>query len=132
MYTTADAEIVASGGTVEIKLIAEIQETGNVDPADKEKLDEIAAGNQIAVYLDLSVIKTVYDNSGNETGMTSLSEVADLIEVAIPIPEELKDKDGLSIYRMHNGIAEIIPEGIENANEAVNTALLRMVTSHCM
>ena len=117
MYTTADAEIVASGGTVEIKLIAKMQATGVVTQVDKEKLEEIAADNQIAIYLDLSVIKTVYDNSGNETGMTNLSEVADLIEVAIPIPDDLKDKGGLSIYRMHNDIAEIIPEGIENANE---------------
>ena len=117
MYTTADAEVVASGGTVEIKLIAEVQEAGSVSASDAEKLDEAAVGAQITMYLDLSVIKTVYDSSGNETEQTNLSEIAGLIEVAIPIPEDLQGMDGLVIYRMHNGIAEIIPEGIENANE---------------
>jgi len=117
MYTTTDAEIVASGGTVEIKLVAEVQETGSISASDAEKLDEAAAGTQITLYLDLSVIKTVYDNSGNETEQTNLSEIPALIEVAIPIPEDLQGMDGLVIYRMHNGIAEIIPEGIENANE---------------
>ena len=117
MYTTADAEIVASGGTVEIKLIAEVQEAGSVSASDAEMLETAAAGAQITMYLDLSVIKTVYDNSGNETEQTNLSEIAGLIEVAIPIPEDLQGMDGLVIYRMHNGIAEIIPEGIENANE---------------
>ena len=116
MYTTADAEVVAGGGTVEIKLIAEKQEAGSINTGDKDKLDEVAAGTKIAMYLDLSVIKTVYDNSGNEAGQTSLNELADLIEVAIPIPEDLQGKSGLIIYRMHNDIAEMIPEGIENAN----------------
>ena len=51
-------------------------------------------------YYDISVIKTT---NGEETKLTELPE---LITIEIPLTGELEGKNGYSVFRVHNGIAE--------------------------
>ncbi len=116
VYTAADAEVVAAGGTVEIRLVAEIQQKEMLDADEAEKIADIAGGRRIGMYLELTLVKTVYDGAGNELSKTELTDVQSLVEIAIPIPDEMKGSEIIAVYRAHGGVVEALPIGAANAN----------------
>lgn len=116
IYTSEDEQAVAAGGTVEIRLVAEAQEQADLGQDETEQILEAANGQTIGMYLDLTLVKTVYDSAGNELDQTRLTDVGTLIEVVIPMPENLRGISNLAIYRLHEGVAEPIPVGAQNAN----------------
>ncbi|GEM_PF-2713014 len=98
---------------VEIKLIAEKKDTDQV-ATDATKITAVASQQTIGVYLDLSVtkIKTVTGATYSEETMRTLP---DIVEIIVPLPSELTGKDGLTVYRVHNGTAAALPNGSANA-----------------
>ena len=65
-----------------------------------------AAGNR---PLDLTLTKTVTYTNGRETSV-EIPEVGTLIETIIPLPMEMQGKGSYTVYRVHNGVAESLPQ----------------------
>lgn len=102
LFTADDLNAVSMGGKVEIKLTAEKKDESAV-PADAGKLKILTGDGKELVLIDLTVKKTV-----NGGGSTTLKELDKIIEIVVELPEELKDKTGLSVFRVHNDIAEAL------------------------
>lgn len=103
LYTTADAQVVANGGTVEFKLVLEKKE----EPKDASAIVDAAKGQNIGLYLDLSVLKSHFDESGASLGETMMTNLgSNLITVTFELPDDLKGKNNLTLYRVHNGKSE--------------------------
>lgn len=112
IYTLKDQRIEQNGGTVKIELSVQLK----TDIAkDETKIEKIATDKTIGVYLDLSLFKTV-TMAGEENGTTTtISRLNDVLTVVVPIPDNIKDKKGIAMYRVHDGVAAIIPIGKDNA-----------------
>ncbi|MEG0762312.1 MAG: carboxypeptidase regulatory-like domain-containing protein [Oscillospiraceae bacterium] len=104
--TPEEKKAVDANGSVELKFTADLKTTTE-GTQDKSELEAIAGNQKIDLLLDLSVLKTVKDSSGNTlTNGEKISTLADIIEIRISIPADLQSKAGLSLYRMHNGKPE--------------------------
>ncbi len=112
--TQADKDVIAAGGTVEIKLTADIKNASNIS-SDADKIKELSGdSNADYLFVDLSVIKTVTPNGGASSA-TQLTEVNDFVDVAMEVPSQYR-ADSMRIFRIHEGVAEELGRGITNAN----------------
>lgn len=74
-----------------------------VDETEKNELEKLNGHKNIGLYIDLSFYKTVGENT------TRLTSVNNLLDVAIPIPDEIKSYEfTVVVYRIHEGDAQII------------------------
>ena len=102
--------------TTEVKV-----ETVKEDTLDKEqvsKIKELAKDNEVALFLDLSVLL----KADNET-LGTINELTEEIEFTIDVPEELI-KDGRTFYiiRLHNGKAERIDGTLKDGKFTFKTS----------
>jgi hypothetical protein len=107
--TAADNTAVAAGGSVEIKLTAEIKDITAVN-ASAISAAASSNGNTVGIFIDLSVLKTVKDSVGNEIASQSsiLTELPSLITVFIPIPAALQGQSNYAVYRYHGSAVDSI------------------------
>ena len=106
IFTPEEQEIVNNGGSVEFKLTVEKQEA----PSEAVKIEVVKKADEtVALYLDLTLTKTVTHTSGRETS-AEIPEVGTLIETIIPLPTEMQGKNSYTVYRVHNGVAEPLPQ----------------------
>ncbi len=112
IYTKEDSRIEEFGGQVSIDLFVLIK-TDLTD--DKTMIENLALDKIIGLYFDISLFKTVtlFGESGED--VTKIHHTNDLLTVTLPIPDSIKGKAGIALYRVHNGIAAMIPIGKENA-----------------
>ena len=105
LYTAEDKAIVAAGGTVEFKM-----EVGKRDTLPEGTVIEALkpSGQIWGLFLDMSITKTVTRVDGTEAS-SPVTEVGHLITIRIPLPVELQGKDSYAVYRVHNGVAEALP-----------------------
>ncbi|MEA4887914.1 MAG: MBG domain-containing protein [Clostridiaceae bacterium] len=86
---------------IEIRLVADKVEF--VDESEKDQLDALSGSTTIGLYVDLSLYKTVGENT---TRLISLNE---MLDVAIPIPDEMKGREStIVVYRIHEGEPQTI------------------------
>ena len=112
IYTQEDQQIEQNGGSVKIELSVQLKTDIT---KDETKIEKIATDKTIGVYLDLSLFKTV-TMAGEENGTTTtISRLNDLLTIVVPIPDTIKGKKGIAMYRVHDGVAAIIPIGKDNA-----------------
>ncbi|WP_310605152.1 InlB B-repeat-containing protein [Anaerosporobacter sp.] len=71
-----------------------------------QAITNIATGKTIAFNLDFTVVK--------DGTLQSTYEFNDIITAQFPIPDAAKGKS-ISIYRLHNGVASVMPVGLSNA-----------------
>lgn len=111
-YTQQDKDVVNKGGTVEIKLIVSAP-TENSEMLQK-LLNKVNQNSRKAgLMLSLKLIKTVKDENGNELTDQSCEMKESggvLLQLLIPIPEELQGKESYSIFREHEGALDEITE----------------------
>ena len=115
-FTPEDKAVVDNGGSIVIKLVAEKKTAGEVTE-DSSKIAAVASNKSVGLYIDFSVLKTVVTSTGGI--ITSGEEVpilSGIIEIALPIPTALQGKAGLTVYRVHNGLAETLPKNEANKN----------------
>ena len=106
IYTPEDQEAVNNGGAVEIKLTVEKQDA----PPEAAKIEAVKKADEtVALYLDLTLTKTVTYTNGRETSV-EIPEVGTLVETIIPLPMEMQGKGSYTVYRVHNGVAESLPQ----------------------
>lgn len=112
----SEKSAVDAGGSVEIKMIAE-KKTDTQVAEDKTKIQTLATDKKLAMFIDLSVLKTVKDGSGVAlTTDEKLTTLADIVTVDVPIPAELQGKTGISVYRVHNGVAQVMQKDLADEN----------------
>jgi len=104
----SDIELIESSGKVEIRLEVTKLETGinGPPPGDVRSISSIAAGRNIGLYLDMSIKKSQFCEEGwlfSQKDLTTLN--GNLIKITIELPDDLRDRDDLSFYRVHNGAA---------------------------
>lgn len=113
----AEKAAVDAGGSVLITVKAD-EKTGSEVADDKSKIEAIATGKKIDMLLDLSVLKTVKDSSDvTITDGEKLTTLAALIEITVKIPSALQGKTGLTLYRVHNGAAQVMPTSPDGNGE---------------
>jgi|LGVF01.2.fsa_nt_gb uncharacterized repeat protein (TIGR02543 family) len=96
-----DKEILANGGSVEIKLVAETKDN-TVPNANKIVAVAASNGKTIGMFIDLSVLKT------SESSTKKMSELPSLIDVFIPLNDALQGKTDYAIYRYHDSAVDTI------------------------
>ena len=107
--TEDDKNVVASGGTVEIKFTAEKKAENAAPNASNITISATADRKTVGMFIDLSVVKTVTTSDGNpSTTTTALVELPYLIEVFIPLEEALQGKSDYVIYRYHGSGVDTI------------------------
>lgn len=119
--TSDDLAHVTSGGSIEIKLIAQAKtRDAENNLAVSTIMDNILATARskrkiVAMFIDLSVFKTVkaFDDAVGIT--TNLIELPSLIEIFIPLDDSLQGKDGYLVYRYHGTEVDIITT-VENGD----------------
>ncbi|PWM45314.1 MAG: hypothetical protein DBX47_04565 [Clostridiales bacterium] len=100
--TQADLDAVTSGGKVEIKLTAEKKKESDV-AEDAAKLKILTGTGKEFILIDLTVTKKINDNDP-----VRLTELSDVVEIVLEIPNDLKDKTALSVLRVHDKNAEVL------------------------
>ncbi|MHC1722385.1 MAG: S-layer homology domain-containing protein [Aminipila sp.] len=111
--TSMDNDVVTNGGSVEIKLTAE-KKDGTTSNASDISVTATSDGKTVGIFVDLSVLKTVKDSSGDEIPSQSatLTELPNLIDVLIPLPASLQGKSSYVVYRYHGtDVNNITTEG---------------------
>lgn len=105
VFTSADQTAVNSGGTVEIKITAELVAE---DPADSDQnmITGQAPSGEVGLYLDMKLNKSVTTGSG--TVDTPLNASNTLLEIVVPLPSELQDKNNYVVYRCHGGAVQTL------------------------
>lgn len=112
IYTPDDRMIEREGGTVTIQMAVGAVSGDSSDRA----LIEAAAGNKsIGVYLDLSVYKMVTKYGETAAEKTRIHQLSEPLAIQIPVPDSIKGKEGIALFRVHNGEAAMIPLGEGNA-----------------
>lgn len=107
--TSKDRAVLSEGGSVEIKFIGELKD-GEVANAADINYSAKANSKTVGLYIDLSVLKTVKNSSEEEitTQSAKLIELPNLIEIYIPLAEELQGKSDYVVYRYHGNKVDII------------------------
>jgi hypothetical protein len=102
---------------IEIKVVVDEVSAVDENRAKEMALIEDYSEKQVGMFIDFSVIKKVTDENGSTE--TKLSEVPGLLEIAIPIPDELLGKTGYVIYRVHDGEVNTITENANSDGEYI-------------
>lgn len=115
-YTEDDAQNVQqNGGKVEITFTVDEQQENDVGEETVKELQSAGGGN-LSLFLDCTLTKVVTDQN-NGTTETELSQSSVLLEILLPLPAELQGKYSYTISRMHDGKAQIVPQGESSKNE---------------
>jgi len=105
--TVTDSAILASGGAILIELVSTGLEESDV-PDDITKINEIKGGQTLAMLVDLSLYKTVWELNAAAGTTSQMKSASDKLEVAIPLTNV--NGSNVKVYRVHEGVAQLIPE----------------------
>lgn len=118
---TEDEKAQAENGT-DIKFLLNVKDAGDsVNSGDKAAVQEALSGNSevkgfaVGQYLDISLFKIIGENR------SAVSETSRKLTIVIDVPDSLKGKEGgtprtYAIIRVHDGVAEILPDLDDDAN----------------
>lgn len=105
VYTTSDKAVVDAGGSVDVKLTADVNNnTENQTTINQSSVK--AADVTIGLFLDFDIMKTVKDSNDNQLSSTPIKETDDLIELTIDIPASLQGAKNYVVYRLHEGAVQ--------------------------
>lgn len=111
IYTVDDKKTVQGGGTVELSLAVATKEP---DSEEAAKISSVAVGQKLGLFLDVEVTKRTTPAGGGASDVLTISETPELLQLVIPIPEELQSKNAYSVLRLHDDEVDTIDE---TANE---------------
>lgn len=110
VYTAADAQTVKDGGKVEITFLADEKQQG--DPTIAGDMEKITAKMDdsvtVGLVMDYTLEKTVTQPDGTTDKPTPIPQANVLLEVLLPLPAELQGKQSYSVYRVHDGTAQVL------------------------
>ncbi|MEG0756356.1 MAG: hypothetical protein RR450_08155, partial [Oscillospiraceae bacterium] len=95
----------ANGNNVTLKLtVAEKTAAGT---ADSDKIEGVKQGDTVQYY-DVTVKKIVTTPEGTSTP-TVLTSIPKPVQAVIPVPAAIQGKTSYTVYRIHGGVADKIP-----------------------
>lgn len=112
IYTDEDRRIEEIGGQISIELSAQLI---NGITGDRTLIEKLAQNKTIALILDLSLFKTVSPFGETSEEPIKINHISGLLTLVIPIPDNVKGKTGIALYRVHGSVASMIPIGEINA-----------------
>jgi hypothetical protein len=112
VYTQEDRKIEQNGGSVNLKLSVQAESSAS---SSVEKIESLASDKTFTLFLDITLIKTVTPVGQQAGTSTTISHLNNLLTVVIPLPDSARGKQGIALYRVHEGVASVIPVGKENA-----------------
>lgn len=87
-----------------------------------EKVLEALPAEEIGIYFDISLIKTITDNKG-VTETDEVTTCQEALEIRIAIPEAMKNGSDYQVIRVHDGTTEALPTRREG-NELIFKSML--------
>ena len=106
--TVADKAVVDAGGKILIELVSKGLDESDVPEDEQTKLDGIKGGQTLAMLVDLSLFKTVWELNDAEGTQHQMTSALERLTVAIPL-SNIKGSN-VKVYRVHEGAAQLIPE----------------------
>lgn len=107
--TSGDNVILDAGGAIVIDLVSTGLKETDV-PVDVSEIKKVSNGQALAMVVDLSLYKTVRELNAVEGSVSRLTSTPSRITVAIPL--EPVNGTGLRAYRVHGGVAQMIPQAV--------------------
>ncbi|MEG0090992.1 MAG: hypothetical protein RSA20_04160, partial [Oscillospiraceae bacterium] len=95
----------ADGNNVSLKLT--VAEKIAESTPDSEKIEGVKQGDSVQYY-DVKVEKTVTTPDGTPT-TTTLTSIPKPVQAIIPVPTAIQGKTSYTVYRVHGGVTEKIP-----------------------
>lgn len=95
-----------------IQLSVKINEVTK-ENADRKKIEALI-GNKAATFVDLSLNKEIDKNQKIE-----LEETGENLAIHMPIPQNIKGKDNIGVYRVHNGKIDILSKDVNTEHFTV-------------
>ncbi|WP_409969218.1 S-layer homology domain-containing protein [Bengtsoniella intestinalis] len=84
--------------TVKVVLSVEEKRDSDILTDSAQISEEVASDETVGMYLAIDITKTVDDGAE-----TSITETNDVVQITIPLPEELQGKETYVVYRAHEG-----------------------------
>ncbi|QOX64433.1 S-layer homology domain-containing protein [Anoxybacterium hadale] len=108
--TVADQELVSNGGKILIELVSTgYEESDEEIKDDVDKINKIKGGQTLAMLVDLSVFKTVWEPNSATGEQNRMTTIPEKLTVAVPL-SNIKGSN-VKVYRVHgNAVAQVIPE----------------------
>ncbi|MDF3001542.1 MAG: hypothetical protein K0Q48_1661 [Bacillota bacterium] len=109
--TVADQELISRGGKILIELVSTgHEETDDAIKDDVVKINQIKGGQTLAMLVDLSLFKTVWQpNSVTGSDPSRVTTIPEKLTIAVPL-SNIKGSN-VKIYRVHGTEdAQLIPE----------------------
>ncbi|MEG1579050.1 MAG: hypothetical protein RR336_09825, partial [Oscillospiraceae bacterium] len=95
----------ANGNKFSLKLT--VAEKATVTTPESEQIEGVKQGD-IVQYYDVKVEKTVAPADGSPT-TTVLTSIPKPVQAVIPVPSAIQGKTSYTVYRIHGGVADKIP-----------------------
>ncbi len=124
-FSQEDSNVVDSGGTVEIRLLAEQKDESGDNAAANAysiKNEAGASGKNVGIFLNLTVSKIITPLGGAAEQPILIDQLSDLLIIDIPLPAELQGKSGYVIYRYHGAAVQIITEVVNADGEYIEVS----------
>lgn len=104
MFREEDIE-AAQIGEVTIKLVVE----AITDPHDGNYIVQNLYDNQLGMYLDIKLLKTITGTSNDGTDMLTQPPSGNKLKIVLEVPEALRGYSDYGIMRVHEGNIAILP-----------------------
>lgn len=98
VLTEADRAAMEIGDNVNVQLVVNSVNT----PSDSDKVQQSLGTNELGMYLDISLLKTVGETQ------TTIHQLSAPIRITFTIPENLRGKDKYYVIRVHDGSATVL------------------------
>lgn len=118
--TTGDNDTLNNhGGSALIKLVSTGKTESEIPEAVQEKINAIKNGQSLALLVDLSLYKTIWESNDTQGTTTQMTSTANLITIAVPLSNV--GGTNLKAYRVHGDTAQLIPAAVwdEDSNQYV-------------
>lgn len=108
-----DKAVIAAGGSLSVNFMAGLAN------ADDIAALEAATGQTFNSAYELTISKTAKDASGAEKYTKPVTETGKMIDIVMPISDDMKDMSEFAVYRVHNGATEAITTTPNEAGEYI-------------
>ncbi|MEA4954835.1 MAG: InlB B-repeat-containing protein [Pseudoflavonifractor sp.] len=134
-YPDDEQAVVAGGGNVVVTMDIAEKAEANVEKAAEIK--KAANGQEVALYLDASVTKTVTPADG-DSEVQVIKELPQLLQIIVPLDEGTRENQGYTVYQVHEGEINAITETPNDAGEYLTvggdkiTVFARKFSVYCL
>jgi hypothetical protein len=98
--TDADRALLANGDDVDFDVVINSVQA----PSDAQQVTAVLGQKTLALYLDISIIKTIGETE------TAVHDLNSAITITFTIPEQFRGYDNYQLIRVHDGLATVLAD----------------------